>query len=82
MGFWELSKQIKKAIKNYHTVYSAGDNEKLVGLINSLSDGVMTVFHYLLVQPEYQGMGIGRELIKLMLQNTKILRGKLLLQRG
>lgn len=53
--------KLKKAIKNSHRVYSAWDfdedngQEKLVGLINSLSDGVMTAyFHYLLVMPEYQ----------------------------
>lgn len=64
--------KLKKAIENSHTVYSAWDNEKLVGLINSLSDGVMTVyFHYLLVRPEYQGRGIGKELVNLMLEEYK-----------
>lgn len=61
--------KLKKAIKNSHTVYSAWDNQKLVGLINSLSDGVMTVyFHYLLIRPEYHSMGIGKELVNLMLE--------------
>ncbi len=60
--------KLKKAIGNSHAVYSAWDNGKLVGLINSLSDGVMTVyFHYLLVKPEYQSSGIGKELVNLML---------------
>lgn len=69
--------KLKKAIKNSHRVYSAWgcDNngqEKLVGLINSLSDGVMTVyFHYLLVLPDYQNMGIGKELVSLMLLEYK-----------
>jgi GNAT superfamily N-acetyltransferase len=61
--------KLKKAIGNSHKVYSAWDNGKLVGLINSLSDDVMTVyFHYLLVRPEYQSCGIGKELVNLMLQ--------------
>jgi GNAT superfamily N-acetyltransferase len=60
--------KLKMAIKNSHRVYSAFDNGKLVGLINALSDGVMTVyFHYLLVRPEYQGQGIGKKLVELML---------------
>lgn len=64
--------KLKKAISNSHRVYSAWDNEKLVGLINSLSDGVMTVyFHYLLVMPEYQSLGIGKELVNLMLEEYK-----------
>lgn len=64
--------KLKGAIENSHKVYSAWDNDKLVGLINSLSDGVMTVyFHYLLVRPEYQGEGVGKELVKLMLEEYK-----------
>lgn len=70
--------KLKKAIGNSHRVYSAwcheneNGNEKLVGLINSLSDGVMTVyFHYLLVVPEYHNMGIGKELVSLMLEEYK-----------
>ena len=70
--------KLKKAINNSHRVYSAwshdnkNGHEKLVGLINSLSDGVMTVyFHYLLVMPEYQNIGIGKELVSLMLEEYK-----------
>ena len=44
------------------------DGEQLVGLMNALSDGVMTAyFHYLLVRPEYHKMNIGRTLVKMML---------------
>jgi GNAT superfamily N-acetyltransferase len=61
--------KLKKAIKNSHRVYSAFDDEKLVGLMNSLSDGFMTAyFHYLLVRPEYHGLGIGKNLIELMME--------------
>lgn len=56
------------AIKNSHSVVTAWDDNKLVGLMNALSDGVMTAyFHYLLVRPEYQGMNIGRSLVQMML---------------
>jgi hypothetical protein len=48
--------KLKKAIKNSDKVYSAWDKDKLIGLINSLSYGVMTAyFHYLLVRAEYPG---------------------------
>jgi len=44
----------------------------LVGLVNSISDGVMTVyFHYLWVMPEYQDIGIGKKLVKLMIDEYK-----------
>lgn len=71
--------KLKVALRNSDAVYSAWHGSRLVGLINALSDSVMTVyFHYLLVRPEYQGMGIGRELVRLMLQRyegflTKVL---------
>ena len=52
------------AMQNSSTVYSAWDGEKLVGLINALDDGIMTSYvHYLLINPEYQGLGIGKQLI-------------------
>jgi ribosomal protein S18 acetylase RimI-like enzyme len=57
------------AMRNSHHVVSAWDGETLVGLINALSDGAMTAyFHYLLVHPEYQGRGVGRELVRAMLE--------------
>ena len=38
--------------------------DKLVGLISTMDDGVMTAYiHYVLVNPAYQGLGIGRELM-------------------
>ncbi len=53
------------AMKNYETVYTAWDNEKLVGLICAMDDGVMTAYvHYLLVNPAYQKMGIGKRLVE------------------
>ena len=53
------------AMKNSDTVFSAWDGERLIGLINALDDGIMTVYiHFLLVNPEYQGKGIGKELLR------------------
>ena len=60
--------QLREAMRNSDAVVSAWDGDRLVGLINCLSDGVMTAyFHYLLVHPDYQGQGIGRALIAAML---------------
>lgn len=57
--------RLVKALQNSETVISAWDGEKLVGLINAIDDGELTAYaHYLLVNPEYQKMGIGRELIE------------------
>ena len=41
-------------------------------MINTLDDGVMTAYiHYLLVNPEYQGKGIGKELVRLVSEKYK-----------
>lgn len=53
-------------MKNFETVYSAWDGERLVGLISAMDDGIMTAYvHYLLVCPKYQHQGIGRRLVEM-----------------
>ncbi len=53
------------AMKNFETVYSAWDGDKLVGLVSAMDDGIMTAYvHYVLIMPDYQKMGIGKELLK------------------
>lgn len=57
------------AMKNFKTVYSAWDKDKLVGMICVMDDGIMTAYvHYLLVNPEYHGMKIGRTLVDMVKQ--------------
>lgn len=53
------------AMKNYNTVFSAWDEDKLVGMVCVMDDGVMNAYiNYLIVHPDYQLKGIGKELIK------------------
>ena len=53
------------AMKNFETVYTAWDNDILIGLVCAMDDGVMTAYvHYLLVNPAYQKMGIGKQLVE------------------
>ena len=57
--------KLETAMRNYQTVFTAWDGDKLVGLISAMDDGIMTAYiHYLLVRPEYQGNGIGLKLIE------------------
>lgn len=57
--------RLKKALDHCETVITAWDNDKLVGLINAIDDGELTAYvHYLCVNPEYQGAGVGRELLR------------------
>ena len=60
------------ALRNSDTVFSAWDGDRLIGLINVLDDSIMTAYiHYLLVDPEYQGQGIGKELTRMTLEKYK-----------
>ena len=53
--------KLVKAMENFHTVISAWDDKKLVGMICVMDDGIMNAYvHYLLVDPEYHGKTIGR----------------------
>ena len=56
--------KLQIAMKNFETVISAWDGNKLVGMICAIDDGIMTAYiHYLLVRPDYQNMGIGKKLV-------------------
>ena len=56
--------RLKKALDNCETVFTAWDNEQLVGLVNAIDDGELTAYvHYLCVNPVYQGQGIGSLLL-------------------
>lgn len=64
--------KLVQAMKGYETVYSAWDNDRLVGLACAMDDSVMTAYvHYLLVRPDYQGKGIGVELMRLVNEKYK-----------
>lgn len=54
-----------KALLNSHTLLTAWNGDKLVGLGNALSDGYLVVYYsHLLILPEYQGKGIGQGIMK------------------
>ncbi len=66
------SDRLVKAMRNSSTVVSVWDENKLIGLINVLDDGELTAYvHYLLVNPDYQGKGIGKELIEYVKEKYK-----------
>ena len=60
------------AMKNYETVYTAWDKDKLIGLISAMDDGNMNAYvHYLLVHPDYHKMKIGRTLVQMVKEHYK-----------
>lgn len=64
--------RLMKALTNCESVFSAYDGDKLIGLINAVDDGAMMAYiHYLLVLPEYQSKGVGKTLLKKMIDRYK-----------
>lgn len=56
--------KLAAAMRNFKTVFSAWDGDKLIGMICAMDDGVMNAYvHYLLVDPQYHGRTIGRTLV-------------------
>jgi GNAT superfamily N-acetyltransferase len=57
-----------QALQASHSLITAWDDTKLVGLGNAISDGYLVVYYpHLLVLPEYQGRGIGGCLMKMLI---------------
>jgi GNAT superfamily N-acetyltransferase len=67
---WSSAKKpdlLHKALVASHSLVTAWDGGKLVGLGNAISDGYLVVYYpHLLVLPEYQGRGIGSRLIQML----------------
>ncbi len=73
-GWSAAQKPIKlyNGLLNSHSLFTAWDGEKLVGLGNAISDGHLVVYYpHFLVHPEYQGMGIGNSLVEKMQEKYK-----------
>ncbi len=72
--------KLQKALKNSHHVVSAWDGDRLVGIMNALSDGVMNVFFlYIVIHPDYQKKGVGKKMVELMLHKYNSYARKMIL---
>ena len=65
---WSAASQpiaLRNGLVNSHSLVTAWDGDRLIGLGNAISDGHLVVYYpHLLVDPEYQGKGVGSELMK------------------
>jgi GNAT superfamily N-acetyltransferase len=60
--------ELYKALMNSHSLVTAWDGSRLVGLGNALSDDSLVVYYsHLLVLPTYQGQGIGHSIMRLLM---------------
>ncbi|WP_410514963.1 GNAT family N-acetyltransferase [Paenibacillus sp. BR2-3] len=80
---WESGKypdELLQAIQGSHSIVAAWEEGNLIGLVNALSDGALTVyFHYLLVNPSYKRKGIGKEIMNMMFDRYKDCKTKVLI---
>lgn len=64
--------QLYNALLNSHSLITAWDGDKLVGLGNAISDGYLVVYYpHLLLHPDYQGKGIGKQIFDKMQEKYK-----------
>ena len=72
---WSSGKFPEKLVismQNFKSVFSAYDNDKLIGMICVMDDGIMNAYiHYLLVNPKYQKLGIGKKLVEMVKEKYK-----------
>ena len=64
----EKPAQLLAALRNSHTLVTARISGTLVGIGNAISDGhLVAYFPHLLVHPDFQGQGIGRQMMQTLL---------------
>ena len=64
--------RLYKALMNSSTVLTVWDDQKLIGLTRVLDDSEMLArIHYVLVDPDYQGMGIAGKMIEYIKEKYK-----------
>ncbi len=75
--------QLIAALKNSHNLVLAYQENILVGLGNSLSDGFLVVYYpHLLVLPDFQGRGIGRMILEKLQENYQNFHQQVLIADG
>jgi GNAT superfamily N-acetyltransferase len=66
-----------------HSLVTAWAAEELVGLGNAISDGHLVVYYpHLLVRPDYQGRGVGSDLMKMLMARYRGFHQQALLADG
>ena len=70
---------LHQALMNSHSLVSAWEGDRLVGIGNAISDGFLVVYYpHLLVHPDYQGQGIGQRLMARLQQRYATLHMQML----
>lgn len=79
----EKPELLHKALLCSHSLVTAWDGPRLVGLGNAISDGHLVVYYpHLLVLPGYQGRGIGTELMRRLMEHYRNFHQQMLVADG
>ena len=74
---------LHRALQNSHSVVSAWDEGMLVGVGNAISDGFLVVYYpHLLVHPDYQKKGIGKQIMQKLQQTYEGLHMQMLVSEA
>lgn len=61
----EKGEVLRNALRNSDSLVTAWSGKQLIGLGNAISDGFLVVYYpHLIVLPEYQGKGVGTEIMR------------------
>jgi GNAT superfamily N-acetyltransferase len=61
----EKGEVLRSALRGSHSLITAWADQRLIGLGNAISDGFLVVYYpHLLVLPEFQGKGVGGEIVR------------------
>ena len=79
----EKPDELRSGLLNSDSLWTAWDGNRLVGLGNAISDGHLVVYYpHLLVHPEYQGLGIGSNLMERLMSKYSGFHQQMLVADG
>lgn len=64
-------KKWKEVLSKSSFVYSVWDERELIGMGRILEDGVMCMFYDIAVRKNYQGKGVGKMIMKKLIEQVK-----------
>ncbi|XGV99086.1 MAG: GNAT family N-acetyltransferase [Leptolyngbya sp. BL-A-14] len=77
-AFWAKDRRVEDlalAIANSDPVITAWDDDLMIGFARATSDGVYRATIWdVVIHPEYQGLGLGRQLVQTVLSHPKMNR--------